>query len=461
MAVEDFHHALKLKRDLCIGCSHCIGTCPTGAIHVEDGYPHLDPNRCVDCGRCYQVCPVNAIYIEQDDFQTVYDCKYPVLLLPSIFISQFEEKIKEKTILSALYHMGFKHVFEVEKSVDFIRDEMRKTVSENNGFKPIISTFCPAIVRLIQVKFPVLVPNLYLLKPPLDLTALYIRKILIDEDHIPAEDIEIFYVTPCAAKIAAIKSPATEEESIVTRVINMNYLYSKVMRIIKQGEYKLCEDGRTRYHRLSKASLNYTLTGGEITMLKEGRNLAIDGIQNVSAFLEKLEDEDIKDIGYLELRSCDESCAGGILCSNNRFLMVERQRKRMHHSPEEIDAEDNDLLNYTDYLDEHKKVLGKVESRSMDKMDDNLAVAMQKMRRAFEINQNLPQVDCKMCGFQTCKALSEAVVKGKAEVERCVFVQRAMEHSEIMSLSDSLKISTKIWGHKKTDPAIVKNLNKQ
>lgn len=457
--VQDFHHALKFKYDLCIGCAHCTGVCPTGAIHVEDGHPQLDPNRCVDCGRCYQSCPVNAIYIEQDDFQTVYDCKYPVLLLPSIFIAQFEEKIKEKTILSALYHIGFKHVFEVEKSVDFIKEEMLKTVHENNGYKPIISTFCPAIVRLIQVKFPVLVPNLYLSKPPLDLTALYIRKLLTEEDHIPAEDIGIFYVTPCAAKIAAIKSPATDEESPVSEVINMNFLYSKVMRVIKQGEYQLCEDSRTRYHRLSKSSVNFTLTGGEIGLLKEGRNLAIDGIHNVAEFLEKLEDEDIQDIDFLELRACDESCAGGILCANNRFLMAERQRKRMQKSPDEVDAEDNDLLNYTDFLAQHKRVLGTVEPRSMDKMDDNLTVAMQKMRKAFEINQNLPQVDCRICGYQSCKALSEAVVNGKADVEQCIFVQRALEHSEKLTLLDTQRINTKIWGLKKNDPSIAKNLN--
>jgi len=459
MATNDFHHALKFKEDLCIGCAHCTGACPTGAIHIDNGHPQLDVNRCIDCGRCYQQCPVNAIYIEQDDFQMVYDCKYPVLLLPSIFTAQFEEKIKERTILSALYHIGFKHVFEVEKSVDFIKEEMRQTVNENNGYKPIISTFCPAVVRLIQVKFPVLVPNLHLVKPPLDLTAMYIRKLLMEVDDIPAEDIGIFYVTPCAAKIAAIKSPATDEESPVTGVVNMNYLYSKVMRVIKQGEYKLCDDIRTHRHRLSKASVNYTLTGGEVSLLQHGRNLAIDGINNVSEFLEKLEDEDIQDIDYLELRACDESCAGGILCANNRFLMAERQRKRSQRSPDEIDAEDNDLLNYVDFLQEHKRVLGNVEPRSMDKMDDDMTKAMQKMRKSFELNQCLPQVDCRICGYQSCKALSDAVVNGMAEVEQCVFIQRAMEISERMTARDAMNINNKVWGSKKTDPAVVKNLN--
>ena len=70
--MEVFHHALKFKYDLCIGCSHCTSVCPTGAIHVEDGNPILNHNRCIDCGECYKICPVNAIYIEQDDFQTIY-----------------------------------------------------------------------------------------------------------------------------------------------------------------------------------------------------------------------------------------------------------------------------------------------------------------------------------------------------------------------------------------------------
>lgn len=452
----DFHHALKFKFDLCIGCAHCTGVCPTSAIHVENGHPQLDPNRCIDCGRCYLACPVNAIYIEQDDFQTIYDYKCPVLLLPAIFSAQFEDKIRQRTLLSAIYHLGFKYVYEVEKSVDFMKLQMRKAVDENNGYKPIISTFCPAIVRLIQVKFPVLVSNLYLSKPPLDLTALYIHKSLSDSG-IPPEDIGIFYAAPCAAKIAAIKSPVGEQKSPINGVINMNYLYNKVLRVIKQGEYKMCDED-AKFHRLSKDSVNFPLTGGEISLLKSGRNLAIDEVHNVSAFLEKLEDEDIQDIDFLELRACDESCAGGILCAGNRFLMVERQRKRMQKCSEEVDNEDNDLLNYEGFLSENHKV-GNVEPRSMDKMDDNMAVAMQKMKKAFEINQNLPQVDCRICGYQSCKALSEAVVNGKAEVTQCVFVQRVLEQSDKMSAPEALKIATKIWGTKKTDPAIAKNLN--
>ncbi len=454
---EDFHHALKFKYDLCVGCSHCTGVCPTNAIHVEDGRPVLEPNRCVDCGRCYVACPVNAIYIEQDDFQTVYDYAYPVLLVPSIFLSQFEEKIRERTILSALFHIGFKYVYEVEKSVDFIKSYIQGDIDSGEFTKPVISSFCPAVVRLIQVKFPVLTDNIYLKKPPLDMTAAYIRKSLI-EKGVNESDIGIFYVTPCAAKIAAIKSPVGEEKSLVEGVINMNYLYSKVLRVIKSGEYKVCDES-VRFHRLSKASVNYPLTGGEAKMLKSGRNLAIDDIHNVSEFLEKVEDEDIQDIDFLELRACDGSCCGGILTAENRFLMIERQRKRMQKCSDEVDSEDNDLLNYFDYLEDKRSVIGTVEPRSMDKMDENVSVAMQKMKRAFEINQNLPQVDCHLCGYPSCKSLADAVVTDKADIKQCVFVQRAMEQCDLMTPQEAHKIATKIWGTKKTDPSIAKNLN--
>lgn len=456
MPEHDFHHALKFKLDICIGCTHCTDVCPTGAIHVKNGHPVLNANRCIDCGQCYLACPVNAIYIEQDDFQTIYDYKCPVLLISSVFSAQFEDKIQERNILSAIYHLGFKHIYEVEKSVDFYKEEMRKAVANDQAPKPIISTYCPAIVRLIQVKFPVLIPNLYLSKPPLELTALYIKKSLTDAG-VPLEDIGIFYATPCAAKIAAVKSPVGDYTSPIDGAINMNYLYNKVLRIIKQGEYKLC-DISPETHRLSKDGALFTLTGGEINMLKQGRNLAIDGVHNVSDFLEKLEDEIIQDIDFLELRACDESCAGGILCAGNRFLTVERQRKRMQDCSNEKNCEDNDLLKYTDYL-HARQLVGKVEPRSMDKMDDNMAVAMQKMKRSFEINQNLPQVDCRFCGYQSCKALADAVVNGKAEVTQCIFVQRVLERSDKMSTREALKIAIRIWGRKKTDPAIAKNLN--
>ncbi len=454
--MEHIHHALKFKYDLCIGCSHCTSVCPTCAIHVEDGHPILDANRCIDCGMCYQTCPMNAIYIEQDDFETIYNFKCPVLLVPSIFSAQFPEKVSQRAILSAIYHLGFKFVYEVEKSVDVLKEVINDKVKDESAEKPIISTFCPAIVRLIQVKYPSLVDNLLLTKPPLDVTALYIREVLVERGVAP-EDIGIFYVAPCAAKIAAVKSPVGEEKSNIDGVINMNYLYNKVFRVIKQGVYTLRED-EFDFHPLSKNSILWSLTGGEIKDIPVGRNLAIDEVHNVSAFLDKLENEDLDSIDFLELRACDESCAGGILCAGNRFLIAERQRKRAKQRPKTVTPQENNILNYKDYLKENLAV-GEVQPRSMDKLDDNISIAMRKMKKVFEITNDLPKVDCRICGYQTCKALAEAVVNNQADIRQCIFVQRILEQTDKLTTAEALKITKKVWGEVKVDKDSIKHLD--
>ena len=66
-------------------------------------------------------------------------------------------------------------MFEVEKELIFLVDNIR-TYTENGDTKPLIS-YCPAIVRLIQVKFPSLVQHLIKRKQPLTLLQSIIAKV--------------------------------------------------------------------------------------------------------------------------------------------------------------------------------------------------------------------------------------------------------------------------------------------
>ena len=104
---NQFHHALKFREDLCIGCSHCMNICPTEAIRVSHGKAQLHANRCVDCGECYRVCPVGAIIVEQDDFENIYKYNTRVALIPSVFSGQFPDSVSSGEILSAVHELGF------------------------------------------------------------------------------------------------------------------------------------------------------------------------------------------------------------------------------------------------------------------------------------------------------------------------------------------------------------------
>ncbi|MCX6268252.1 MAG: 4Fe-4S binding protein [Bacteroidetes bacterium] len=451
-----FHHALKFREDICIGCSHCMNICPTEAIRVGHGKAQLLANRCVDCGECYRVCPVGAIIVEQDDFENIYNFTTRIALIPSVFTGQFPDSVDSGAILAAVQELGFTHVFEVEEGVEFLNERFNEYLLQHKPIKPLISPFCPAVVRLIQVKFPTLVRNIILLKAPVDITALHARKTLTDQGIDPSE-IGIFYVTPCAAKIVAVKSPVGEEKSVIDGVINMNYLYNKIFKILRQNKGK---SEIPAFFPLSGKSVCWSLTHGEADHMKQGPSLAIDEINNVIEFLEKVENEEIDGIDFLELRACDESCAGGILCPGNRFMTVDKLRKRALKSDSirgSYPAEFQGKIGIANDFLHHNISLGEVHPRSMMKLDDNMAEAMIKMKRIYDLNHMLPQVDCGICGSPSCKSLAEDVVQHEASIKQCIFIQKILEQNDKMDIQESVLIMKSIWSDNKLDQNSLKD----
>ncbi|MEA3317660.1 MAG: [Fe-Fe] hydrogenase large subunit C-terminal domain-containing protein, partial [Bacteroidota bacterium] len=440
MQKNGFHHALKIQKDVCVGCSRCMNVCPTEAIRIKKGKAELFEHKCIDCGECFKACPVNAIIIEQDDFNRIFEYKHRVALLPSVLLGQFSDEIKFNDIYKALFELGFTDVFEVEHCVDVLNDEINNLVNDNSIDKPLLSSFCPAIIRLIQVKFPSLVNNIVHLRSPLDISALYYRDKLINEG-IDKNAIGLFYITPCAAKIASVKSPVGDDKSIIDGVINMDFVYNKVQNSITNDNESSNENLVSE--NLSSKSILWSLTNGEASNIK-GRSFAIDGINNVIEFLEDVEDNKIKDVDFIELRACDESCAGGVLSTANRFLTVDRLKRRA----EKLENNSESLFNNNKtnrYLIENIKIVD-IKPRSMMKLDENMDVAINKMKRVEEIMSCLPNIDCGVCGAPNCRALAEDIVQNKAVIDQCIFIQKNFEKNGIIDNKKSYNILKDIWG---------------
>jgi iron only hydrogenase large subunit-like protein len=438
-----FHHALKIQEDICIGCTHCMNVCPTQAIRVRGGKARLIDNRCVDCGECYKACPVSAITVEQDDFENIFSYRARVALVPGVLIGQFPGKVPAEKIYAALIKIGFTHVYEVENSIGFVMEGYAREREKNHN-RPLISSFCPAIIRLIQVRYPSLVKNIMHIKPPMDIAALYFREKL-KFSGFNENEIGIFYVTPCAAKIAAIKSPVGEGESVVAGVINMKFLYNRINKELSNSPALLPVE--LNQELLSREGVLWSLTNGEISNMK-GRALAIDGIHNVSEILEKIENEEIDNIDFLELRACDQSCAGGILISGNRFLTVERLGKRADKFPP--------IANKALYLKNAPKNdhLEEILPRSIEMLDEDISVALRKMEEKRMIIKILPGIDCAACGAPNCETLAEDIVQGKADIFHCVFLQLSKLQEGEMDIDKLKKISEEIWGKDKVSKKI-------
>ncbi|MGF7139064.1 [Fe-Fe] hydrogenase large subunit C-terminal domain-containing protein [Roseimarinus sediminis] len=449
-ANETFHHALIVDEEKCICCTHCVKVCPTEAIRIVDGKVVIREERCVDCGECVRACPQKAIGIDHDDLELINQYKYRVALFPSVFLGQFPERITEDKVYASLLKIGFTHAYEVEQPIGVLKELLRKEIKSNDAELPLISSFCPAVVRMIQIKYPSLTEYIARVKAPHDLAAHFVLEKLHRQGIAP-EEVGLFYITPCVAKIAAVKTPVSEKKSVITGVVSPKLLYNKVMAVADDIEPVDSSELRSE---LTKEGIQWSLTHGE-TWWQTRKTMAVDGIHNVIRFLERLENDEIKDIDFIELRACDRSCAAGVLLSQNRFLTVERLKRRARRYPSAEKKIQASGSNQYAHL-ELKVVSEEVKPRPLLRFGTDMEKAMVRMQRARNIMCHLPGIDCGACGAPSCVALAEDMANGQAKMSDCIFVQQLWQKDHKVKPEKAFERMEKKWGDKRFDPDCTK-----
>lgn len=438
---EAFHHSLTVDTDRCVGCAHCIRQCPTKALRIRGGKASLRKDWCVDCGACLRACPVRAIRVGQDPIEAIDGFECRAVLFPAALVGQFAETYDEREILAALHALGFTHAFPVEMSVGIVRREMARRIAANSR-KPLISPLCPAVVRLIQTKFPDLVDHVMQVRTPVETTAMLVRRRLVREGHAP-ERIGIFYVTPCAAKAATGKEDR-DGVRLVDGILNLDSLYNRLCRILSAKKACAVSGCDEVLPRVPAADLGWTLPGGEAAAF-DGRSLAVDGIDDVKEFLEHAETTgDLHEVDFLELRACSRGCMGGSLTAANRFLSEERLRRRLaaHPDREEPGAVEEEERRFM----AGRMQVGPVPPMTKLLFKGDIGQVLRSMDRARAIRRTLPGLDCGACGSPTCESLSHDIVRGEAQPADCIFLHIA---TDLEAGSDALEQLERVWGRER------------
>ena len=89
------------------------------------------------------------------------------------------------------------------------------------------------------------------------------------------EEVGCFFITPCAAKMTAVKSPVGQEKSHVDGVIAIKDVYAQMRAAMKQGFSPLEID------RASVVGIKWAIPGGEVEAVGIKSSLCVDGIDNV------------------------------------------------------------------------------------------------------------------------------------------------------------------------------------
>jgi hypothetical protein len=344
--------------------------------------------------------------------------KYRVALPAPALYGQFNHLDDIDIVLNALLLFGFDDIFEVARAAEIVSDRTRALMEEDAELpRPLISSACPAVLRLIRIRFPGLIKSLLPLKAPIELAArMALEKAQAARPDLKRDEIGIIFISPCAAKVTATRSALGSESSEVNAVFAIKDVYPHLLPLMKRITDS--DDGQASAAiSAGRMGVSWCGSGGESTALLSENYLAADGIENVIKVLEDLEDEKLGELDYIELNACSAGCVGGILTVENAYIALARIKKLRRFMPVSMNHYLKDMQTHVEWETGVKPV-------PVLKLSDDYNEAIEKMNLMNKLTEDLPGLDCGSCGAPTCEALAEDVARGFANENDCIFKLR-------------------------------------
>lgn len=428
-------HSVRLNEEKCVGCTNCIKKCPTEAIRVRNGKARIAEERCIDCGECIKACPHHAKSAQMDTLDMLGNFRYNIALAAPSLYAQFGTPATRVMVLAALRNIGFDDVYEVALGAEIVTksttEYLQKARLEHK--LPLISTACPAVVRVIQEKYPGLLDNLVPYDSPMEVTAGIARREALEKTSFKSEEIGIFFISPCAAKRTAVTNPIGCRPTQVDGVISFAEAYPQILVKLE----KLTSEQVNEVERRMLADsygVRWGYSGGEAIGLQIEKYLAVDGILNVVAILEEIENERLRDIEFIEANSCMGGCIGGPLTVANRYSAKSRLNRYVREA-DDFEKVHPEAIFKADRV-ELEPWPSSPEPNNALKLDPDIFKALEKYEQMEIITHNLPGLDCGACGAPDCAALAEDIVRGLAVESDCIFKLKERIRSVVAQMSE-------------------------
>lgn len=414
-----FRHALAINADKCVGCVRCLTACPTRAIRVRGGLARVLSPLCIDCGECIRFCPHDAIESRTMSFSDMSSFRYKVAIPATALYGQFGNDITPNEILSALRRAGFDYVYELSTLCELHAAAFDEYLIRHPRPRPLISTTCPVVVRLIQRRYPLLLELLVPMEPPREVAAKILRATLPKALGLRPEEIGILHITPCPAKIVSINDPLTMNRSNLDGAISIRDIYAPTLKALRQSEKDAILHHLFPETVVSGLGIGWSLSGGETRGLRHHRTIAVSGVRDTIHVLDQVESGLLKDLDFLECMVCPDGCVGGPLAVENRFVAKSRILRLINQAGEKASAAGPESS-----VQFHKSFLSfqqPIPPAPPFGLDPDPAKAIRMATRRDEISRRLPRKDCGACGAPDCRTLAEDIVRGAARFEDCPF----------------------------------------
>ncbi len=422
-----YFHSVRLKGSACIGCVTCVKYCPTEAIRVRNGKAIILTARCIDCGECIRRCPHHAKVAVMDSLSEMRKYKYNIILPPPSLYAQFPPEIKMEAIWQGLRDLGFDEIFDVSASSEYVAAEIEDYIKNyHDGPRPLISSTCPAVLRLIQVKFPELIKQVVPILSPAEAAAIYIKEMVEQRGEYAPEDVGIWFVAPCPAKGSNIRQAVDVNSTAITGAFSVSKIYGELCRVLKEDTSSF--NWLNRVTTGSSYGMAWGAAGGEANAAGLNNVLVVHGVEEAYEVLEQISMNKMHDVDYVECSACYGGCIGGPLTAVNKFVAEKNLKQRVRDMRKEEPESRQETLDKSMRCENFplsSKCVKQLVPRPMMQLDEDIVVAMKKFEKMEEVLSSLPGLDCGACGAPTCQCLAEDIVQGKAHETDCIFKLRA------------------------------------
>ncbi|MCK4763727.1 MAG: hypothetical protein KAW12_16115 [Candidatus Aminicenantes bacterium] len=413
-----FYHAHLIVQERCKGRLKCVRSCPTKAIRVYENKVTFFQDLCVDCGECIHMCPEKVFVPVSETMEDLKSFKFHIALPSNILYIQFGVTVPPGVVRQALKNIGFNEVADVAKVCDEEGIALRYHLEQHPQIRPIISSFCPTVVRLIQVLYPSLVPHLDPLDVPREITARearlhYAKKLGLKED-----EIGVIYITPCPAKIVSIKQPAEKKRSWIDGAIPVKDIYNLILpEVIKiQQGGKIADLDKFYYPKA------WGMLGHFSQNVGYDRALSVAGIDHVKRILNDIESNKLHYVDFIEAMACLHGCTNGVFCVRDPYVARHNsiQMQEKYGRPPNI-AEEKVIEKYRRGFYFHEEP---VLPRTTRDSEIDIGESIKRMKKKERIFAKLSGKDCSLCGAPTCETFADDCARGEAEITDCVFFKK-------------------------------------
>jgi two-component system NtrC family sensor kinase len=424
----------KTVKDRCHVCYTCVRGCPAKAIRILERQAEIVADRCIGCGNCVRVCGRGAKKVVNtvSEVEALLGTGHPVaaLVAPS-FAAEFfdlEPEHEPRVVVGMLRRLGFHFVTEVGFGADLVAHRYRALLDAHAPSQRTIASTCPAVVGFVERYWPELVPRLAPIVSPMVAMARVLRAL-----HGP--DLRTVFVGPCLAKKveAAMPELAGEVDAVITfaELRSMFSVHDIEAAQTQSSDFDPPHAATGTLFPLNRglfqaAGISEDLSNTEAVAAHGGPASFVNAVEEFAG-------GDV-DFGLVEVLCCNGCVSGPGMTTREKTF---RRRARVANYANESKRS----RDHATWLAHMARFADLDLSRGFHAFDQRTATPSESeirhILRGFGKESEADELDCKACGYSTCREHAIAIYRGLAETQMCLpYVIERFDHT-VRQLSES------------------------